>query len=164
MKRSPAAPDRDQPGATKRPRGIPLAAIAAGTIALARLLRVPAAAAEPDDARVATLIDRLKQGEFEERRRAADALGDLGPAAARAVPALVAALQDEHVEVHWYALDALGRIGRAPASAVPALTAELTNPRTNRYSRRVAARALGRFGHEAAAAAPAAPGRSAGRG
>jgi HEAT repeat protein len=113
-------------------------------------------AAEPKpDPRARRLTERLKQSDFEERRRAADALGDIGPAAAAAVPELVESLKDEHVEVHWYALDALGRIGQAATIAVPALSDALTNPRTNRYSRRVAARALGRFGPLAADAVAA---------
>ena len=115
-----------------------------------------AAATEPsDDPQVVRLIGRLKHDDFEERRRAADSLGDMGAAAASAVPDLVEALKDEHVEVHWYALDALGRIGQIAGAAVPALIAELTNPRTNRYSRRVTARALGRFGPMAAEAVTA---------
>ena len=130
-------------------------AIGWAVIALVPFCRPATAAESEGDPRVARLVERLKQGEFEERRRAADALGDLGPAAAASVPALVAALKDEHVEVHWYALDALGRIGQAAQTAVPALSDELTNPRTNRYSRRVAARALGRFGPLAADASAA---------
>ena len=100
------------------------------------------------------LVERLKDQDFEQRRRAADALGDLGPTATAAVPALVAAFTDEHVEVHWYALDALGgSVARGYGRA--RVVRALNNPRTNRYSRRVAARALGRFGPAAAAAVPA---------
>ena len=97
------------------------AALAAALVAGSGLIQLVAAAEPVAAARVAPLLERLKDPDFEQRRRAADALGDLGPAAAAAVPALVAALADEHVEVHWYALDALGRIGNAPAVAVPAL-------------------------------------------
>jgi HEAT repeat protein len=137
-------------------RSIAISGVVCAIVVLPLLWLSPMTAAEPaDDARVERLIERLKNPDFEERRRAADALGDLGATAASAVPALVAALKDEHVEVHWYALDALGRIGSAPTTAVPALVDELTNPRTNRYSRRVAARALGRFGPLAAEATAA---------
>jgi HEAT repeat protein len=45
--------------------------------------------------------------------------------AAPAVPALVGALRDEHIEVRLAAAAALGRIGPAAAEAIPALTALL---------------------------------------
>ena len=47
------------------------------------------------------------------RRAAADALGKIGPAAAEAVPALIAALADADRDVRRAAADALGKIGPA---------------------------------------------------
>ena len=59
------------------------------------------------------------------REVAAEALGEIGPAAAEAVPALVAALKDDpYAGVRWAAAEALGKIGPA-AVAVPALVAVL---------------------------------------
>ena len=96
---------------------------------------------------VPPLVERLKDQDFEQRRRAADALGDLGPKAAAAVPALVAAFADEHVEVHWYALDALGRIGRRRGYGRARVEQRADqSAATNRYSRRVAARASAGLG------------------
>ena len=59
------------------------------------------------------------------RSRAADALGEKGPAAAKAVPALTAALEDEQQDVRSTAAWALGEIGSAAVSAKPALIRSL---------------------------------------
>ena len=53
----------------------------------------------------------------------ANAIGALGPKAARAVPALTEACRapDEHVHVLRSAASALGEIGPSAAAAIPAL-------------------------------------------
>ena len=93
-------------------------------------------------------------------RRAAQALGRFGPAAKEAVPLLVQALQSPSTEVREFAVDALGRIGLEPQTVVPAIVAEADLPPEHiNYKplapfRRLAARALGRFGPAATAAVP----------
>jgi HEAT repeat protein len=59
------------------------------------------------------------------RARAAEALGKLGPRAKDAVPALVAALDDDAPLVQLMAADALGRVGPDARAAVPRLVAGL---------------------------------------
>ena len=72
---------------------------------------------------VPALIAALTDAYVDVRRLAADALGNIGPAAAEAVPALIAALTEADVDVRRLAADALGNIGPAAAEAVPALIA-----------------------------------------
>ncbi|MGZ9092712.1 MAG: HEAT repeat domain-containing protein, partial [Rhodoplanes sp.] len=62
------------------------------------------------------------------RSHAAEALGEIGPAASNAVPALTAALTDAHSDVRWPAAEALGRIGAAASGAVPALAPASGDP------------------------------------
>ncbi len=57
------------------------------------------------------------------RMNAAQTLGRFGPAAAVAVPNLIAALADEFEDVRKYAAIALGKIGPEAKDAIPALTA-----------------------------------------
>lgn len=96
----------------------------------------------------------------EQCRRAAQALGQFGPAAKEAVPLLAQALQSPSQEVRGFAVDALGRIGLEARTAVPAIIAEVDLPKEHiNYARlaafrRVAARALGRIGLGATAAIP----------
>ncbi|MGB6044319.1 MAG: HEAT repeat domain-containing protein [Pirellulales bacterium] len=89
------------------------------------------------------------------RRRAAYALGQLGPAAAPAVAALSNALSDRHLEVRWYALDALGRIGPKAEEALSAIVAALQDSQNDKNVRVAAARSLGRIGPPARTALPA---------
>ena len=84
---------------------------------------------------------------------AADALGEIGPNAAEATPALVAILKDPNQEVRWSAADALGKIGPNAAEAVPALVTALKDPEKKVRGR--AALALGKIGPRAAEAVPA---------
>jgi HEAT repeat protein len=77
-------------------------------------------------------------------------VGGLGPAAAPAVPALIALLRADDPELRQEAVRALGRIGPGAAPAVPALIELLEGP-----DDRLAAEALGQIGPAAAAAGPA---------
>jgi HEAT repeat protein len=86
----------------------------------------------------------------EERRlNAIILLGKLGPAAEKAVPALIGQLGDETLEATGAVVLALKRIGPAAKDAVPKLIELLDEP-----SAEVAA-ALGEIGPEASAAIPA---------
>jgi HEAT repeat protein len=110
------------------------------------------------------LIDLTHNGGCDHRGMAADVLGDLGPAAAKAVPALVALLSDDENyglggDFHgngatWYfpgdrAALALAKIG---APGVPVLARALK--KSDPLSRRHAAEALGLIGPAARQAAP----------
>lgn len=80
---------------------------------------------------VSALIDDLLRGTgSEERKRAAEALGDLGLVAKAALPALIQALQhDQAPEVRAGAAAALGEMGPVVGKeAVPALNAALGDP------------------------------------
>jgi HEAT repeat protein len=52
----------------------------------------------------------LKDKDEEVRRYAAKALGNIGPKAKEAVPALIEALKDENLDVRYYAQEALNKI------------------------------------------------------
>jgi len=92
----------------------------------------------------------LKDSDPKIRRRAAYALGQVGPpAATAAVSDLSTALADRHVEVAWYAADALGRIGPKAAPAVKALIGVIEETPGDAVLRRNAVIALGRIGPEA---------------
>jgi HEAT repeat protein len=82
---------------------------------------------------------------------AAQALGQVGPAAAPAVPDLVRLLRDDDETVRCRAAEALGVIG--DESAVPALAENLGNP--SPAVQEAAARALGAFKQAALSAVPA---------
>ena len=105
-------------------------------------------------------LDKDSDADKEYCRRAAQALGQMGPEAKDAIPLLVRALQSPSLEVRAFAVDALGRIASEPQTVVPAILAEVDLPKEHiNYAplapfRRLAARALGRFGPKAAAAVP----------
>src|SRR5262245_45525654 len=92
-----------------------------GAVALEMALTavlLTAAAASAQSARFldrppAYWLDQLSRSEAQARRSAAFALGQLGPAAAAAVPALVRALADSDPRVADAAAFALGQIGPA---------------------------------------------------
>ena len=65
----------------------------------------------------------LRDAAWEERWRAARALGLIGPGAAPAVPDLIAGLADPSDRVRREAARALGRIGPGAEAALPALQA-----------------------------------------
>ena len=71
-------------------------------------------------------IEGLKSHDADVRRAAARALGDIGPDAKDAVPALIEALEDD--EVSLIAIWALGQIGPAARSAAPAITQLMERP------------------------------------
>jgi adenylate cyclase len=73
----------------------------------------------PLDTTVSTLVTDLKSDDPFRRRITAKRLGWFGPAAAPAVPALIAALQDETVRRE--AVVSLGKIGPEAKAAVPVL-------------------------------------------
>ena len=93
-------------------------------------------------------IDRLIRDLGDPRKdvvcAAAWALGWIGPAAAPAVPVLIALLGDPREDVVRATTLALGRLGPVAAPAVPALAVLLTYPSEDVVC--AAARALGRIG------------------
>ncbi len=84
--------------------------------------------------------------------RSAEALGEIGPAAAEAVPALMAAMERDDGTVSAYAMLALGKIGQAAKDALPAIIKKLADP-DSRGS--FFAKAVGYFGPLAEEALPA---------
>jgi HEAT repeat protein len=131
--------------------------VAAGMGLAPASLRGQPASAEPayDGKTVAQWIVELSDltsGSENKRRRAAYALGRIGPAAKAAVPALVKAVNDPNMEPRWYAVDALGRIG-GDAQVAATIAAAIRNPENDVYVRRNAVKALGRLGAAAEAQA-----------
>ena len=102
---------------------------------------------------VSQWIEVLKDKDVRVRNAAAFVLGQIGPAAKDAVPALSEALKDKEGYVRRAAVSALGRIGPAAKDAVPALMVALKHK--NRRVRSYAANALGQIGPAAKAAGPA---------
>ncbi|HEX7896905.1 MAG TPA: HEAT repeat domain-containing protein [Planctomycetota bacterium] len=103
------------------------------------------AAIEPGNAAILPAVVAELKGE--QRKTAAEVLGDLG---APGVPALIDALKDADAGVRWSAAESLGRIGVAAKAAVPALTAALDDKEV----RSIAADALAAMGPEAKPAIP----------
>jgi HEAT repeat protein len=87
------------------------------------------------------------------RAYAADEIGEMGPAASTAVPALIGLLHDSDSDVRCSAAKALGAMGPAAKAAIPALIDGL-NDRWH-YVTDSAVIALGKIGPEAQAAVPA---------
>jgi HEAT repeat protein len=83
---------------------------------------------------------------------AAVAIGDLGPGARAAVPALIEALRDPNATVRFQAAISLGCIGPEARAAVPALIGTLKDGVF--FVRGWSAFALGEIGPEAAQAVP----------
>ncbi len=73
-------------------------------------------------------------------------LGEAGPDAKEAVPALVKALKDEDAYVRRFSALALGDIKSDAAAVVPALAGVLNNPREKKEVQEAAATALGKLG------------------
>jgi HEAT repeat protein len=99
---------------------------------------------------IPALTRALRHRDSYVRAFAAWTLGNLGPEAKDAVPALAAVLGPD--DTAGVVAAALARIGPAAAQAVPALVADLHGPDAGRRWR--AARTLGRIGSTAAAAVP----------
>jgi len=98
-------------------------------------------------AAVPDLIEATSDARPDVRWRAVWALGQIGPDAAPAVPALRTALAD--ADVRWRAAEALGEIGPTAAAAVPDLVPLLEDPSSNVRWR--VATALGAIGVRRAA-------------
>lgn len=105
------------------------------------------------------LTEGLKGTSEYERRRSAEALGSIGPAAKTAVPALTEALLDEDCEVRVWAARALCVIGEdhdVQASTIEPLGELVRNLRaSDEKVRETSAMALGSVGSAAKAAVPA---------
>jgi hypothetical protein len=84
------------------------------------------------------------------RVSAAQNIGELGPAARSAVPALIQAVKGKDAAVHESAIDALGKIHSDPEVVIPLLIGYLDDNSVNDE----AARALGNYGSLAKAAVP----------
>jgi HEAT repeat protein len=79
----------------------------------------------PGEHSVESWIKRLGAEAPKSRRQAARALGQLGPVAEAAVPALIMRMEDLDTGVQIAAVDALGSIGEGARAAVPALITKL---------------------------------------
>lgn len=104
----------------------------------------------PDQgAAVQRAVERLCQDDVRARWQAAYALGELGPAATEAVPALITLLENqrEHEYVRGSAAWALGRIGPKAEAAAPLLRQTLASKHLS--VRRAAAQAVGELGDAA---------------
>lgn len=84
------------------------------------------------------------------RIEAAETIGELGPAAKSAIPALLQALKGNDAAVRSAAISALGEIHSEPETIIPLLTTYLDNENLNDE----AAKALGDYGALAKAAVP----------
>jgi len=113
-------------------------------ILLVCLLSLLAYAEETQEQQVERLIRELQDTDSDIRSIAAVTLGEIGPEAKDAVPALIQLLQDQDAEgfVRGNAARALGEIGSGAVDAVPALKQALQD----REVRGDAARALGKIG------------------
>ena len=110
----------------------------------------PPAPAIPEE--VTELMGGLSQPDPNARWKAAEALGNLGPRASAAVPALIDLLGDRQETVRWRTAEALGKIGPDARAAVPALVRGLSE--TGLLATE-SAKALGRIGSGAREAVPA---------
>src|SRR4051794_34150222 len=117
------------------------------------LLLAAAPALRADDSDLAAYLASLKDHQAFVRAAAALDLGNRGPKATNAVPALVEALADPDGGVRGRAADALAQINARPELAVPALVKLLGSGEAS--DRVAAADALARFPQSHAAAVPA---------
>ncbi|MEO8053792.1 MAG: HEAT repeat domain-containing protein [Acidobacteriota bacterium] len=101
----------------------------------------------PKDA-MPILDDALKEGDKEERRAAAEAIGKAGGAGRAEIPALASALKDPERDVRLAAADGLGSLGNAAREAIPALT-EVLRSDPDADVRNTARRALEEIGPDA---------------
>jgi HEAT repeat protein len=89
-------------------------------------------------------VAALKSSDALERRLAAHALAEVGPAAQEAVPVLIEALQDPESFVRVWAAAALARVQPENPDAIPALAAGMRDGVS--FVRSLAAWHLGRLG------------------
>src|SRR5262245_44010924 len=122
--------------------------IVAAVLLLRPVARCPAQEKEPthEGKSLSRWVEQFRTARGNERNRAADAIGAMGPAAAEAVPVLVEALKDDDYHVPR----ALARIG---PPALPALKAALGHEQP--AVRSGAAEALGEMGPPARTAVAA---------
>jgi HEAT repeat protein len=120
-------------------------------VTLLAFTALPVAVAE--GMKVDGLIRELKSGNLQQQIKAAEALKDLGPLAAPAVPALVEALNDKNPGLQHEALMTLERIGPAARGAVGDLIKLLENKDKSRLHSG-AIDALATIGRDAEKAVP----------
>lgn len=101
-----------------------------------------AAFATAGPAAVAPLVDALKHEQPGVRAAAADALGHIGPAASKSIPALVRAMQDDDRDIRYRAVRALDRFGVKASPAVPDLVALMLDSSQREPARQWAIMAL----------------------
>ncbi len=95
------------------------------------------------------LVRKLKSSDPDTRRGAAKELGELGPDASEAVPALANALKDNDKFVRRFAAQSLAKMGDAAKPAREPLAAILKNPAEVREVQEAAAQALANAGKPA---------------
>jgi HEAT repeat protein len=123
-------------------------------IAFARAQTQPQTAAQAIEATLKTVPKNLRDPDVAVRLAALDFLEMLGPDAAPAAPALIAALRDPNLFVRWAATRTLGKIGPVNLNeSIPALARLLSDPDLD--VRVTAAAVLEHFGKDAAPAADA---------
>jgi Protein kinase domain/HEAT repeats len=103
------------------------------------------------DPEVQRLTSALADPDAAARRRAAQDLASLGPAAAPALPALTTALGDRSADVRLRAAEAIGRVGPSARAAVPGLVQALRD--ADPMVQGEAAKSLGLLNEAAAPAA-----------
>lgn len=127
------------------PRRYSVPRLSAHGLAAAGSAAVPALIEALDEADAYADRDVLGQIAF--------ALGEIGEAAAAAVPRLIGLLKEPSAFIRQHAAEALGMIGQSPALSVPALSEALND--SEPYVRFTAGLALARFGPDAEGAVPA---------
>ncbi len=104
--------------------------------------------------RAMALADGLRGKSAKERCGAADSLYEMGPGACKAIPALIAALNDEESEVRVRVVYALGAIGPAAEPALLSLIRLLKDKKAGDEVRWPVAMNLAKFGPNARQAVP----------
>jgi hypothetical protein len=123
-------------------------------IAFARAQTQPQTAGQAIEATLSTVPKNLRDPDVAVRLAALDYLEMLGPDAAPAAPAIIAALRDPNLFVRWAATRVLGKIGPVNLNeSIPALARLLADPDLD--VRVTAAAVLEHFGKDAAPAADA---------
>ena len=101
------------------------------------------------------LVEALDDAHWLVRAALCDVLGLWGPAAADAVPHLIALLSDAHWWVRRNAAEALGRMGQAASDALPTIVGTLSDE--DRRVRRVSALALAQLAQQGISTPDAVP-------